>query len=661
MTAITKQLEILLPTAVDRGFDYLAPPEGCQPGAIVEVPFGRETSLGVVWGEGKADLPPGKIKQVSGVLSQFPPLSGTLRQFIDWTAWYNCAPKGGVLKMALPLSTIGKEGRIAPLSQIIEKPKLAPLSGLQQEAANALAARLGHGFSVTLLDGVTGSGKTEVYFDTIAKALAQDDTAQILVLLPEIALTVQFLSRFESRFGFAPLIWNSHITPARRRAGWQGIITGGARVIVGARSALFLPYPSLALIILDEEHDTSYKQQEGLLYHARDMAVMRARLEKIPVLLVSATPSLESHYNARQGKYTELALPSRHGAATMPSIECIDMRQTPPESGQFIAPPLRAALAQTLASGRQSLLFLNRRGYAPLVLCRTCGHRFQCKHCSAWLVLHKGKSAAYLSCHHCGHKEPMAKSCPACQGENTLHPCGPGIERLKEEVAEILPQARLGVLASDEGEESGMEETLAAMEKGEIDILIGTQMVAKGHHFAQLTTVGVVDADLGLGGGDLRASEHTYQLLHQISGRAGRETDPGTVYLQTFLPTHPVMQALLSGERDRFLAAELAAREAAQMPPFARLAGIIIDGAKEDMVRNIARALAACAPRAEGFHVLGPAPAPLSRLRGKHRWRLLVQAPRKLNLPEMLRTWLAQVQPPSSVRIKVDMDPVSFM
>lgn len=673
--ACAAQLEVLLPTALGHGFDY-ACTHSLPAGTLVRVPFGKAEQVGVVWGEGKATLAREKLRDVASVLDEFPPLAPAFRQFIDWVAWYTCSPKGGVLKMALPVANIERAGRLGaleapPLGQI----QLAPLAGAQAQAADALGQRLGKGFSVQLLDGVTGSGKTEVYFDTIARLLHQDETSQALVLLPEIALSVQFLSRFESRFGFLPLVWNSSITPARRRQGWQAIAKGQARVVVGARSALFLPYRRLGLIVIDEEHDASYKQQEGVIYHARDMAVARARFEAIPVALISATPSLETHFNARQGKYRELTLPARHGAASLPRIELIDMRREMLERGHFLSRTIRDALAHTLAAGHQSLLFLNRRGYAPLLLCRTCGHRFQCGHCSAWLVLHrknnnasKGESqqtssSGYLSCHHCGHKEALPCRCPSCLAEESLHPCGPGVERLQEEVSDFLPQARVSVLASDhQGEErDDLASLLQDMAEGRIDILIGTQIVAKGHHFANLATVGVVDADLGLAGGDLRATEHTYQLLHQLSGRAGREHTSGQVYLQSYLPTHPVMQALCSGDRDQFLAAELEARRNAHMPPFARLAALIIDSAQEGAARAHACALARIAPRTAGLNVLGPAPAPLSRLRGRYRFRLLAQAARQINLPEIMRAWVESCPAGGQVRVRIDIDPITFL
>jgi primosomal protein N' (replication factor Y) len=393
---------------------------------------------------------------------------------------------------------------------------------------------------------------------------------------------VQWLERFESRFGSAPVVWHSGVTPAKKRASWQAIVSGEARVIIGARSSLFLPYKNLSLIIVDEEHDASYKQEEGVMYHARDMAVARARFEKLPIVLVSATPSLESYHNAKQERYSEISLPIRHADAVMPDINVIDMRKESLTNGHFISGGLREKLAQAISSGHQAMLFLNRRGYAPLMLCRKCGHRFQCPDCSAWLVLHRSKPR--LECHHCNYRVPVPKTCPTCAAEDTLHPCGPGVERLLEEVTEFMPQARVAVMASDSmGSYNDMSQTISDMSEKKIDLLIGTQMIAKGHHFADLAIVGVVDADLGLAGGDLRASERTYQLLHQLSGRAGRETVHGEVFLQSFLPEHPVIKALISGDRDTFLVAELTARKNAEMPPFSRLAAVIMSKEKRKM------------------------------------------------------------------------------
>ncbi len=661
------QYEILLPTVFDQAFDYLAPDGvSVSVGDVVSVPFGKQELLGVVWGVGKAEIPAGKIKNIIKNHGEFPALSENFRKFIEWAAWYNCAAKGAMLKMVLPVDEIEKKGRVHLETSIdVSKINLAPLSEIQQTAADTIAAKLGEGFSVTLLDGVTGSGKTEVYFDAIARVLHTPHstlhTQQILILLPEIGLSVQWLERFEKRFGFAPVVWHSGVTPAKKRASWQAISRGEARVVVGARSALFLPYKNLSLIVVDEEHDASFKQEDGVSYHARDMAVARARFEKFPIVLVSATPSLESYHNARQGKYNEISLPIRHAEAVMPDITLIDMRREKLTAQEFISGVLREKLANAVAAGHQAMLFLNRRGYAPLMLCRKCGHRFQCPDCSAWLVTHRSKPR--LECHHCGYNIPVPKDCPACAAEDTLHPCGPGVERLLEEVKNFLPEARVAVMASDSmGSYADMSETIQAMTDKQVDILIGTQMIAKGHHFADLAVVGVVDADLGLAGGDLRASERTYQLLHQLSGRAGRETVRGSVFLQSFLPDHPVIKALVSGDREAFLAAEITARENAAMPPFSRLAAIIVEGEKEDDVVKTANLLASTLNTQHStLHLYGPAPAPLFMLRGKFRYRLLVKASRNTNLPDLMKNWVGSVKPPSGTRIKIDIDPQSFM
>ena len=535
-------------------------------------------------------------------------------------------------------------------------PDLAPA---QLEAARALAALVAEDrFSVTLLDGVTGSGKTEVYFAAIAACLQRGK--QALVLLPEIALSAQWLARFEARFGAPPLLWHSELGHAQRRDTWRDVAEGRALVVVGARSALFLPFPELGLIVVDEEQDLSYKQEDGVIYHARDMAVVRASLAKLPVVLVSATPSLETLVNVEQGRYRRLHLPARFGAARLPELRVIDMRRNPPERQRFLSPPLVAALAETLEAREQAMLFLNRRGYAPLTLCRACGHRLECPNCTAWLVEHR--LLGQLQCHHCGHAEPLPALCPQCGEAKSFVPCGPGIERLSEEMAARFPGARLGVMASDTltGPRAA-EELIRAVEAHEIDVLIGTQVVAKGHHFPLLTLVGVVDADLGLEGGDLRAAERTFQLLHQVAGRAGRAERPGIVYLQTWMPEHGVIAALLHDDRDRFFALEAEQRKAHGMPPFGRLAAVILSAPDDGAADSAARAFARTAPHLPGVEVLGPAPAPLRILRGRHRRRFLVKARRDINLQASLRQWLGRVKIPGSVRVQVDIDPYSFL
>ncbi|MCW9035253.1 MAG: primosomal protein N' [Rhodospirillales bacterium] len=533
------------------------------------------------------------------------------------------------------------------------------LSSSQQEAAEDLISKVNAGaYSATLLDGVPGSGKTEVYFEAVAEALRQGK--QILVLLPEIALGAQWQARFEKRFGVLPVEWHSDLTATQRRNTWRAISEGRAKVIVGARSALMLPYPDLGLIVVDEEHETSFKQEEGVIYNARDMAVVRGHIGAIPVVLASATPSLETVINSNNGRYSRLHLPERHGGALLPEVGVIDMRQAPPPKGQWLSPELRDAMVETLESGKQVLLYLNRRGYAPLTLCRTCGHRFQCPSCTAWLVEHRGRGA--LQCHHCGFSTRLPDCCPSCENSESLTPCGPGVERLAEEVALLFPESRYLIASSDNivGPKAAAE-LVETIENGEVDIVIGTQIVAKGYHFPNLTLVGVVDSDLGLAGGDLRAAERTFQLLYQVAGRAGRGEHPGKVLLQTYMPEHPVMGALASGGRDQFIEAESNAREEVGMPPFGRLVALIVSGRDVVEVEEAVRLLSRNAPRFDDILVLGPAPAPLAILRGNYRHRFLVKAGKIKNIQPLIKEWLRRANVGRKVKIQVDVDPYSFM
>lgn len=537
------------------------------------------------------------------------------------------------------------------------------LSSQQAAAAERLRSRVGEGFSVTLLDGVTGAGKTEVYLEAVAAALAAGK--QVLVLLPEIALSAQLLDRFERRFGAAPGAWHSELGQGLRRRTWRAVADGRLSLVVGARSALFLPFRDLGLIVVDEEHEAAFKQEDGVHYHARDMAVARGRLGDIPVVLASATPSLESLTNVAAGRYAIERLPQRHGAAQLPRAELIDLRKHPPPPveglGQsWLSPPLREAVNETLAKGEQALLFLNRRGYAPLTLCRTCGHRLQCRHCSTWLVEHR--LAGRLQCHHCGDWTRLPEQCPECGSEKSLTACGPGVERMAEEAAVLFPTARRAIFSSDllAGPSEAASLVRAVVER-EVDLLIGTQLVAKGHHFPDLTLVGVVDGDLGLAGGDLRAGERSFQLLQQVSGRAGRAERPGRALIQTSDPDHPVMQAMAARDRDAFLAAEGEARRAGALPPYGRLIALIVSAPSAELADKAASLLARQAPQVGGVRVLGPAPAPLAVLRGRHRHRFLVQGPRGRLLQSVVRGWVDAVRLPSAIRLTVDVDPQSFL
>jgi primosomal protein N' (replication factor Y) len=716
-----KPASVLLPLPLAGAYDYLVP-EGTQPGQLVLAPLGRSISLGVVWGDATGEVEAAKLRGVETGID-CPPLPPETRTFVDRVADYTVTPPGAVLRMCLSVSAAleapapriayrladsvperltdarrrvldvlrdGPPRSVADIAEAagvgtgvvrglieagalasVELPAHAPpplpdiarpgpdLSDAQRAAAEELKARVAErAFSVTLIDGVTGSGKTEVYFEAIAAAIAAG--RQVLVLLPEIALSAQWLKRFEARFGVKPTEWHSDLRSSERRRNWRQVATGEAHVVVGARSALFLPFPRLGLIVVDEEHDASFKQEDGVRYHARDMAVLRAQIGAFPAVLASATPSLETRFNVERGRYRAVHLPNRHGAAELPEIRMIDLRREPPQRGRWLSPSLTAAVQETLAAGEQALLFLNRRGYAPLTLCGACGHRLQCPNCSTWLVEHR--FAGQLRCHHCGHETRPPSACPACGAEGRFKPCGPGIERLAEEAAALFPEARIATAASDllVGPRAAEELVRRVLDR-EIDLLVGTQVLAKGHHFPLLTLVGVVDADLGLAGGDLRAAERTYQLLSQVAGRAGRAERPGRVLLQSYMPEAPVLQALVTGDVEGFIAAEMAARREAGMPPYGRLAALIVSGKVPEMVATLTRELARTAPNDRGLEVWGPAPAPLALLRGRHRQRFLIKADRGVRVQAALRHWLAPIKLRADLRIEIDIDPHSFL
>ncbi|MDX2289964.1 MAG: primosomal protein N' [Hyphomicrobiaceae bacterium] len=538
--------------------------------------------------------------------------------------------------------------------------KLA-FSEAQTQAVAALRAGVDAlTFNVALLDGVTGSGKTEVYYEAVARALEQG--RQVLVMLPEIALTSQFLGRFAGRFGCAPVEWHSALSGPERGRVWRAVATGEARVVIGARSGLFLPFANLGLIVVDEEHDAGFKQDDRVHYQARDMAVVRAHLGGFSVVLASATPSIESHVNARTGRYRHIVLPGRFSGTDLPEISAIDLRREPPDRGRWLSPRLVTAMIETMEAKQQSLLFLNRRGYAPLTLCRSCGHRIECPQCSAWLVEHRFRKQ--LNCHHCGFSLAIPKSCPSCHAPDSLTACGPGVERVAEEVAERFPDARIALLSSDliPGLVE-MREVIARIEAGEADIIIGTQLVAKGHHFPNLNLVGIVDGDLGLSqGADPRAGERTFQLLHQVTGRAGRALIRGRGLVQTYMPDHPVMQAILTSDRDAFIEREIRERQAGMLPPYGRLVALVVSARDKVEAEAVARRIANCAPVSERIAVLGPAEAPITLIRGRYRWRLLLKAPREIDVQGYLREWLSRLpQLGGDLRLSVDIDPYSFL
>ena len=568
------------------------------------------------------------------------------------------------------VNTLIKSGVLSPIVKVKKKDFASPDSNFQkvvltpeqQTAANELQAKVGQGFNVTLLDGVTGSGKTEVYFEAVAEAVNKNK--QVLILVPEISLTTQWLDRFEKRFGVKPACWHSGLGNRERIDNWTAVAENRVKVIVGARSALFLPYPDLGLIVIDESHDHSFKQEDMVNYQGRDMAIVRAKLEQIPVILSTATPDMETVCNVESGKYDKVCLTSRYAAAELPEVKIIDLKKNKPQKGgwgvSWLSPILTEALQENLTKQEQSVLFLNRRGYAPLTICRDCGHRIQCPHCTAWLTEHK--QIKKLVCHHCGYTTEMPSRCPECGSEDGLTACGPGVERIAEEVKGRFPQARVEIISSDITTNlTEVSEVIRKMENNEVDILIGTQIIAKGHHFPLLTLVGIVDADLGLMGSDLRASEQTFQLLSQVSGRAGRGAKKGTVYVQTLYPENAVLKALVDNDRSRFLEIEKQTRKILKMPPFGRLAAIIVSGAKQDIVERTAICLGQTAPNNERMSTLGPAQAPIYMLRGQYRYRLLLKTEKNIKIQSVIKEWLAKINCPSGVKIEVDIDPYSFM
>ena len=717
-------VSVMVPVAIGEIYSYRSPQGLLEPGTFVQVPLGPRKIVGVVWAQSNSTaVAATKLRDIEKVFPT-PPLSQDVRRFVDWVAAYTMTPAGMVLRMVIrvpealepepPLPGVrltnhrpdrltdarrrtietAQDGfawtrsglaKVAGVSasvidglitqgvfETVELPALPPMARAETERdpillteAQALAVERLRGraaqqaFSVTLLDGVTGSGKTDVYLEAVAEVLRSG--RQALVLLPEIALTQSLIGRFEARFGVRPGEWHSNVPPKARQRLWRSVAMGEAQIVLGARSALFLPFPNLGLIVIDEEHDPAYKQDDGVAYNARDMAIVRGHLSKLPIVLVSATPSIESQTNVEAGRYQALVLPSRVGGQAMPDLQAIDLRRDQPERGCWLSPPLIEAVNETLQAGDQALLFLNRRGYAPLTLCRSCGYRFNCPNCTTWLVEHRFRGQ--LNCHHCGYSRPAPQHCPNCGDLDSLVACGPGIERLDEEAAERFPEARRIVLSSDiTGGAERMRREFQAVADGEADLIIGTQLVAKGHTFPLLKLVGVVDADLGLENGDLRASERTFQLLSQVTGRAGRVGTAGRALIQTYQPDHPVMSALVAGDRDGFYEAEIEARQRTRMPPFGRLAALIVASPEREAAWAYARQLAEQAPHTEAVSVLGPADAPLAVVRGRHRVRFLLRGERTAPVQRVIAEWLDRAgKPRGSTRLAIDIDPVSFL
>jgi primosomal protein N' (replication factor Y) (superfamily II helicase) len=716
---------VLTTQPLDRFLDYKAPAGGVFQGAFVEVPLGPRKVIGVVWGKGQGGYDPKKIRAIISVID-VPAMREEMQIFLRKVGDYTLTPMSQMLRLATRAPGLtdppgmrkiyglgDKEpDRMTPAREKVigvmedhggmrfTASELAQLAGVtssvvkglmkqnvlveyetprdvaypfldasmdgkaltedQARVSGILRGKVGtQKYSTVLLKGVTGSGKTEVYLEAVAECLAQG--RQALVLLPEIALTVEFLDRVEERFGARPAEWHSGVTVTERRRCWRMVGENKAQLVVGARSSLYLPFQNLGLIVVDEEHDPSYKQEDGVLYNARDMAVMRASICGASVVLASATPSLESWANAKAGKYERHDLAQRFGAAELPEMKPIDLRGDELSPGRWISDTLAREVFARLDRGEQSLLFLNRRGYAPVTVCRACGFQIGCDDCDARMVEHRFQGR--LMCHQCGETKPMPQKCPSCEVEGKLAAVGPGVERLAEEAEARFEGAKISVLSSDMHLSArSLKERIRSIADGEADIIIGTQLVAKGHNFPLLTCVGVIDADLGLQGSDLRAAERTFQLIRQVAGRAGRADKKGTAYIQTLQPEHPVILAILSGEEEEFWAAEAAQREMAGVPPYGRMAGVVVSGPDLAQVFDVAQYMVR---NAEPLHrinaeIFGPAPAPIARVRGRHRVRILVKAAKGVVMQPALAAWYASIKPPNNLRISIDIDPQTF-
>lgn len=712
--------QILLPMPFNEAFDYQVP-NGMllQKGDFVEVPLGAQKRAGVVWGFEPPKTQIDKVKPINRKL-EIPPLSSDLISFIEWVARYHVTYIGNILAQVLRPQEILQDGPfrneiimgegdfdrltasrekllnfVKTQSQSLARQELAAQSGasvsiisqaikagvlkevktetdapfpepntqFHSELNDAQAAAVHAIISETrpcLLDGITGSGKTEVYLETIARLIENDEKAQILILLPEIALTQAIIARIETHFGARPIEWHNEISIAAKRRAWRQINRGNARIIIGARSAIFLPFQNLKLIVVDEEHDTSFKQEDGLRYNARDLAVVRAKFSGARLILASATPSLESRNNAKTQKYRHLFLKTRFGQAALPNIELVSLKEFPPPKEKWLSPLMIEGIADSLSRKEQALLFLNRRGYAPHVLCTRCGHRMMSPNSDSWLVEHR--FSGQLVCHLTGYSIKKPVNCPACNGFDTLSSIGPGVERIAIEVKELFPKANIEILSSDTAlNPHTLREIVERMEKGEIDILIGTQIVAKGHNFPNLTFVGIVDGDLSLKGGDPRAGERTYQLLTQVAGRAGRTGLKSRAMIQTYYPDNEAFQALLNNDREGFLNIESDMRALTGLPPFGRLASLQLMAKSDEALDNAKDIVNAALINAEGIEVFGPAAPPIALIRGWRRLRYLVKSEKNVDISAFVLAWRKRIKLPATVRLIIDIEPYSFM
>jgi len=716
-----KFLSVLLPINIDRPFTYSSE-EKLDIGTIVKVSFGKRELYGVVWEADKIEKKPDniKIKSIIEVVGEGKDyiLPKDMVYFIKWISDYYLMPLGLVLKASLKQQFFQKKSRasyvlkINPKHQakitekqkivleefkqnkIIDKRSLITKTGIsnsiisrmikneilieeeahenitkinldtkielnsdQLKASRALVKSTKNN-EVVLLDGITGSGKTEVYLSAVNEILHQGD--QVLILLPEITLTHDFVHNLKKRYKYQIAEWNSSLTENQRRNIWFGVLNKEIKLIIGARSSLFLPFKKLGLIIVDEEHDQSYKQEDGIIYNARDMAILKSKQLNIACILSTATPSVESYDNVLQNKFQRTSLKNRFHGTQLPSIKFIDMRKADKIKESFLPVEIVEDIKANYERGEQSLLFLNRRGYSPLSICSKCGVRVDCPNCDTWLVLHKNNSQ-YI-CHKCGHTEDTNKECKSCHSQNTIVPSGRGIERVDEEIARIFPEIKRMIFSSDYL--NNPTDILSALEKiknNEIGLIIGTQLVSKGYNFPNLTYVGVLDGDFGLELSDIRSAERTYQILNQVAGRAGRMKEDSVVKILTHMPEHPIIQSITNNQKEDFYNTELAIRKSAGMPPFSRLASIIISSSDKVLLLDYVRRLDKLKNTPKNIDVFGPIEAPLSKLRKKYRMRFLIRSPKNSHIQFYIERWLKTLKINPKIRVVVDVDPYNFL
>ena len=651
------KIPVLFPKIFDYPFTYKSEiSETLNSGDFVKAPFGSSEITGVVWPYEQKTEKKFKIKKISKKIN-VKNLNPSMIEFISWFSKYNLVPLGMSLKMCLLNKDVVEKDFNKEFGKFkIKKNKNFFLLNTEQKRSLTFMRSIGDNYNVTVLEGVAGSGKTLVYFERVKDLINKG--FQALILLPEIALTNQFSRRFQEFFGAEPAIWHSGTTKKNKSIIWKGITEGKIKIVIGARSSLFLPFKNLGIIVVDEEHDVSYKQDEGVSYNARDMAITRASLENIPINLVTSIPSIETYNNIVNKKYHITKLEKRYREASLPNIEIINLHSEVLNKGSWIANKTISKVDQYLDKGDQVLFFLNRRGYAPFVICKKCGYKFECPNCAVNLNFHKKFNK--LLCHYCGHKSSLSRVCKDNKKCDLLF-CGPGVERIFSELEKIYPNKKIEIFSSDTLKKNKITNTLLKkVEKKKIDILVGTQLLSKGFHFPKLNCIVVVDCDFSSHGYDLRSAEKNIQLYHQLAGRAGRESNTSTIYFQTYTPDDEVLLNISKNDPHAFLQKELLLRKEKKLPPFYRLISLIISGKNERLIMKFAISVKSKLPKINEVNVLGPVLAPITKLKKKYRCRILIRYPKNLFIQKYLSKSLNKIKIASGIKLEVDVDPINF-